>query len=871
MLDSIEISELKIQLEESRRRFLNYTSALYTHKQNIIKSEQISELCEQLGLKTELNSYKEYLSIYIELHSDISKIHDYVDSITLPDSILNNKTKLNVDKYIRRNETYIKNLENALHSFQNQCGPEAAPYRVSRGDTARSYEALISSLLNNALDDVKKHLASDNAFIEINKKVDSMCAKQIKQIEDANKDCDRIQLRIKRTTYFIDIIKNASYYISDQKYSFSPETTFNQDDEGLVSRWTVIGNHKYNKLAMESARKAELAALSIYRNLYSEVQDISILQITNPSEDLWKLADIRVALDQEGNDRLIDVKNARRSFNSPDSYSEFCIPQYKYFERNDSEVIIASMLSNYSTVDGAKILTIRKISEFNDKTEKNKSWTRFDIETEEGYPLVTFDEHQANVARTAKELNASVNAKIKGPNKYGCWEIEHISSQDAPSAGNVILWLGETSNSKMKLLQNEFAKKNILEINFTRYNSENSFLPVWAFDYPKKYYLKRNNNIETLRLFSNSEMMKSASIPIRILGICNECEELDKACKIEFIKMLDYFSDLRRLTRPHLFLYILQRFIDCISSNMQFPSDSISKCVFGNIGISAEDGEKILTITKISEINGKTKKDKSWTRFDIETEEGYQLVTFDEHQANEVRNAEELNTPINVKIKGPNKYGRWEIEHISTESEDKDFPLDFPLSIHDPVRSVYNFINVLKKVDTYCQRGKVLAFKEFKLQNTTTLKGRNNSNDQWKTIIAHCGGRDLQTGARCGTNPIYLGQKSTKTNFEAKHCTECHCLICANCGFCSKDPYGVNCHLYSLRHNVIYGHNVTPHRNAPKYFLLKKGASWIQIIEYKNNFRIKFSDGESTLKDRAEAKAIWTKAKSEGYELAEKD
>ena len=793
MSDIIEISELKIQLEEARRRFLKNRSALNARRLEIIKSQEISNLCEKLNLKNELKSYEKHCSMYNELQRDVSKIHDYVDSITLPDSILNNKASLYIEQLIREEEEYIIDLEDKLNYYKYKYNEFITPrgkelHRSSKKD----YEALIKRLLGKALINAEEHMSTSKISVEINKKVKSMCVKQIKHVEDAKEDGERIKLKIKRIE-FVENIKKPVTYISKQTFSFLQEESFNQEDKDLISLWTRdLGgsNLRYNKIAMKSARNAELAALAIYRKLYSEAQDISILQITNPSEELWKLADIKIDSDRKGDECLVDVKNARRGFNSPTSYSELCIPNFKY-KRNGSEVTIAGMLSHYSATSGAKSLTITKVLQVN-----NPSWTLFKIETKEGYQLATSDEHEADVLKKAKDKCTPIDIKIKGPNKYGSWDIEDIPDQEEIGEYNdSILWLGETSNSKMKLLQNEFSKKNLLEINFTRHGSSKFFLPIWAFDYPKKYYLERNENIEALKSFPNSgKILKDASLPIRILGSCNECEDLDKECKIEFVKMLDYFSDLQRLTRPHLFLYILRRFIDCISSNVPFPSDSIRECVFGDAVDSAD----------------------------------YDLAG-------------------------------------------GAFPSTFPLSIHDPVNSINSFINVLREVDTHCQGTNVLAFKEFKLQSANILQGRNNSNDRWKTIIAYCGGHDLKTGASCGTNPIYLGQKVTKNNFEVTHCPECNKLVCANCGFCSKDEYGVDCHLSSLRHNVIYGSDAVPHLNAPKHYLLKKGNSWIQFIEYKINLRIKYSDGKSIVKTKEQARSIWTKAKSEGYELAEKD
>lgn len=109
-----------------------------------------------------------------------------------------------------------------------------------------------------------------------------------------------------------------------------------ENDNRLITEWIKKPD---NREAMISARKAELAAIKLYRNIYGNSEDISIIQIDYSKDERWKYADI------ETNGRWIDVKNARRSSSSKNSYSEHYVPNFKTYYRNQSDVAISSLLS----------------------------------------------------------------------------------------------------------------------------------------------------------------------------------------------------------------------------------------------------------------------------------------------------------------------------------------------------------------------------------------------------------------------------------------------------------------------------------------------------------------------------------------------
>ena len=91
-----------------------------------------------------------------------------------------------------------------------------------------------------------------------------------------------------------------------------------------------------------SARIGELAAIEYFKQFAKDVKDISITQIENRQKD-WQTHDLSV------DGLAYDVKNSRRSYSSPDSYSEHCIPGFKKERMHHSDVNILGVLSDYLT------------------------------------------------------------------------------------------------------------------------------------------------------------------------------------------------------------------------------------------------------------------------------------------------------------------------------------------------------------------------------------------------------------------------------------------------------------------------------------------------------------------------------------------
>lgn len=120
---------------------------------------------------------------------------------------------------------------------------------------------------------------------------------------------------------------------------------FNEIDNNLINSWAkenttsrVENQISYVRARMISARGAEKLVIQFYKDLGYSVEDTSSHQITSASQ-AWITGDIRL-----DSDRLLDVKNARRSL-STKSYSEFCVKRLK--KESGKDVNIVAVFSPY--------------------------------------------------------------------------------------------------------------------------------------------------------------------------------------------------------------------------------------------------------------------------------------------------------------------------------------------------------------------------------------------------------------------------------------------------------------------------------------------------------------------------------------------
>jgi hypothetical protein len=97
-----------------------------------------------------------------------------------------------------------------------------------------------------------------------------------------------------------------------------PEPLLSDADVRLTYCWSPEPDRtKYN-----SARMAEVAAVTMYQNLYGDAVDLSILQQWAPTDERWRHADIAA------DGRMLDVKNTRRSPNGT-TFSDFRVKCFK--------------------------------------------------------------------------------------------------------------------------------------------------------------------------------------------------------------------------------------------------------------------------------------------------------------------------------------------------------------------------------------------------------------------------------------------------------------------------------------------------------------------------------------------------------------
>jgi hypothetical protein len=127
------------------------------------------------------------------------------------------------------------------------------------------------------------------------------------------------------------------------------QVVLNDADDNLARQWCNSPTHStFLEEQMRSARCAEVASLDLYQQLYGHAEDLSILQLRTPLDRRWQLADIWT------NGRMIDIKNARRSLSSQNSYSEFFVKRFKS-DRIAGQVVISAWLSHYFAFQGGPL------------------------------------------------------------------------------------------------------------------------------------------------------------------------------------------------------------------------------------------------------------------------------------------------------------------------------------------------------------------------------------------------------------------------------------------------------------------------------------------------------------------------------------
>ena len=117
-----------------------------------------------------------------------------------------------------------------------------------------------------------------------------------------------------------------------------------QSDRELAALWAGKDATEGALTRMLSARAAETAAMTFYRDRGCDVEDVAIGQISQKGQE-WRTYDLLI----DGT-VAIDVKNSRRTRNNATFYVEHTVPKFK-LDRLNRNVRIAGVLSPYVNLD----------------------------------------------------------------------------------------------------------------------------------------------------------------------------------------------------------------------------------------------------------------------------------------------------------------------------------------------------------------------------------------------------------------------------------------------------------------------------------------------------------------------------------------
>lgn len=279
---------------------------------------------------------------------------------------------------------------------------------------------------------------------------------------------------------------------SMQSIVYPEAVTLNEDDVRLASRWAgPHGNTPYWTSAMLSARRAERSVLRSYAALYGMATDLSIEQLGGV-DARWRSADI------EAGGLLIDVKNARKSFTSPRSYSEHCVPRFKN-ERGGGDVIISGVLSPYV-----------------------------------------------------------------------------ISERAEPDGDGHLTWLGEVTQTDIARLSEEF-QSEYLDTQL-RTDQRGSFIPPWLFEYPQQAYADRRQALAELKAMN--EVLPRREVPIAGGILLDIVPEAGSSAEVREARNLLARKRKIALTRPAMFLHIIDTFCRSLIERSSFPGDAMRAMLF---------------------------------------------------------------------------------------------------------------------------------------------------------------------------------------------------------------------------------------------------------------------------------------------------
>ena len=301
---------------------------------------------------------------------------------------------------------------------------------------------------------------------------------------------------ISRDAESVDQVRQVWKAVYDRKeWVHRRRRSFVEEDVHLVSEWAngKLPGSDWHR-AMESARHAELVALEIYHELDGPADDLSILQVTRRSDPTWRTADIATPTR-----RWIDVKNARRSDRSPNSYSKYLVPKFKHRPGRE-DVVVSAFLS------------------------------------------------------------ANCSGEV---------------TDDTPEAA--VCWVGETTLDSIRRLNAAFTKEHLQVALFTKSASS---LPPWVFDYPDAFYRERDVALQAIR--SNAYVLPRRECPVSLLVLANRVQSAppDDPLAVEAASFGQRLGTVRSVTRPVVFLHILDRFCSAVRDSKPFPTGALREILF---------------------------------------------------------------------------------------------------------------------------------------------------------------------------------------------------------------------------------------------------------------------------------------------------
>lgn len=263
--------------------------------------------------------------------------------------------------------------------------------------------------------------------------------------------------------------------------------TLDSLSEELAQIWASsirsTGNNSYAQASATSARRAECALLARYRDLYgeTEVEDLSITQLSDGRDRRWELADIKNPCG------LIDVKNARSAFASPKRYSEWFVKNKNKRSPSGAAIVLSAVLSPYS------------------------------------------------------------------------------QSYSDPRYGKAT-WLGELSAGELGRLNRQFGRE-YLYLDFALGDEamqRGDRLPGWLFDYPQVVYNSRDRLRDQWRARQSAVVTGVSEVPAGL-------ESDDPVMKRECLAFSSRFDQNEPISRPAIFLHILDRFCIAAREGWEFP------------------------------------------------------------------------------------------------------------------------------------------------------------------------------------------------------------------------------------------------------------------------------------------------------------